>query len=299
MDGEARRQTQYNMIERTPVLVFLVTVVACSGQTLEVGSNGHGGGAQHDDASAGSSQGLGGGANACPGDLPSHSPTGGTGPVYVPDSFPDWPQTGTCPPNLGAAQGTWSGYVQGTSQIPDFTISLEEGGATPCGTVTFGEPMTFPPATDPETNPVPLNVAGLLPGFAYTLLDLELDETRARFRVSYAEPWRSWCVLQTPYCDEHLGGFFCSDAVNWTLMDDGHCKGFDSRDKSLGTVSCVQANLCRAYPGESICDCNASGCVGRQKGYGAAFDFHIEGDHAEGVVDDGVVGQSTSYIERK
>jgi hypothetical protein len=278
----------------TPAVAVLTLLYACGGQTLDVGSNMSMGGAGGSSTAVPSSVGGGGG---CPGQRPYYAP-GGSGPVATPP-LPEWPAP-SCLTEPTPVQGTWTGHILGNSHpLADFTLSLEAGGSVPCGTLVFDELQSFPVATDAEA-PAPGLPAGIMivPGFAYTPLEPTIMGDRIQFRISYAEPWRSWCKLQSSYCDEFYGGYYCSDAVNLSLLADGRCTGTDSKGKALGTLSCAQASTCRDNiggppSGYEICACDVSGCDANQSAEGRSFDFLVVGDTAQGVVDN-----AAAYLAR-
>ncbi len=248
---------------RRAIGAVFVTLAACGGRALDVGSNettyGTGG-------SAGSMAVGGNDGNACPGRQVPWGASGGSGPV-VTRPLPEWPDGSSyCEGEPGPLRGTWKGSGLSPNGVhdglPDFSVSLETGRALPCGTLTFGDPMTFAPATDPAEpyapgGGYPGNLA-MLPGFSYTTLDGTFEKNRMRFRIDFAEPWRSFCQLQTPRCNEEYGGYYCSEEGT------GHC----ARDP-------------RNPQGEP-CACDTMTCDANLKAYELLFDLHVVGDTADG-----------------
>ena len=100
-------------------------------------------------------------------------------------SGPVWTDPSECAVGAGLLfEGSWSGYAQGEGHDYDFTLELGGSDSSPCGTVTFGEPATYAPATSVEV-PSPTNNGAFkhierAPGFTYKLLDVEVEGPRVR-----------------------------------------------------------------------------------------------------------------------
>jgi hypothetical protein len=280
------------MKARYGIVGALVSLAACGGQALDLGSD-HESGAAGTSGSAGGSGnantgdgagslgGLDNGANSCPGNQVPWGASGGSGPVVV-TPLPDWPNpAAACDEELGSLRGTWRGSALDSSTVngswPDFTVSLAADRAEPCGTLTFGDPVSYPPATQADEPYAPggLNSLGRLTGFSYTMLDATFDDNRLRFRINWSQPWQSFCQLQTPVCDPEFGGFDCA---------------------GVETELCKRSHDASPHPRMPACVCDWQSCdASLSTTYGDCliFDFHVTGDSAQGVV-----GDSTAFLEK-
>ena len=248
-------------------------LIACGGQVRDVGSN------------AVDHMGEGGSTATGVSDSPSSPP---------PRPLPEWP---SCEADGGAPAETWTGYVQGQTSLSlpnhgEFTLTLQRNGSEACGSIIFGEPVSFPAATDPRTAaPLPadqLTQLPRLPGFTYSLLDVSITADRLQFGVSAAEPYQSWCALQTSYPnDAEQSGFGC--LPNLGFGTNGTSCALDAPGPA---VSCDQVVLCLYTAG--VCECNSERCMaGFHAAPGTDGDFHLMGDTAQGEL----AGQ-TAYIKR-
>ena len=228
------------------VLQIAAFVAACGGQAIDVGSNGSG---------------------AAPSTSVSQSLPPG-------DPLPVWPDPTTCQPGPTTVSGTWTGYVQGTrpSGVPntDFKITLGGADGALCGTLLFGEAMDFAPPTDPKAGypqGVVVNTTGprrtIFTGYTYDLVSGTRSAQRLQLHFSWAQRWREWCELQTPYLEEEIGQWYC--APNITMTSDDHgvtCHG------EAYTASCDQVITCQ----DDICACNQQGCTANSS---YTFDFDV------------------------
>lgn len=276
------------MTMRAASLTLVIILSACGGQTLDVGSRG-GASSAVPSATGGTAAGsFAGNASACPGNLPSFGAAGGSGPAATPP-LPEWPDASAGIEGVSGLEGTWNGHVLGLT-VPDFTVTLHTGGELPTGTLSFGPPETFPEPTDPLLAPPGLPFTPALQrGFVYTLLDATLVNDRIGFTISWAEPWRRWCQLQKPYCDEHYGGFYCVErsetaCVNWD----------ESKQILYGAFSCAQAALClnNIRGPYTTCDCDANACDAAQRS-DFGVEFFLQGGAALGAM-----GQYTIQLTR-
>jgi hypothetical protein len=86
-----------------------------------------------------------------------------------------------------------------------------------------------------------------------------------RFIVDNAEPWASWCRLQSSYATPYSGGveYGClpntgGGSVADPSVDGGsRCYINDSSGRPARDVSCAQLQLC---PGNFTCGCDECGC---------------------------------------
>ena len=288
-----------------PAALGLV-LLACGGQALDVGANRHGSGGNDavdkggsgavvaPDAGGGSLVvgGSGEDSGAVGGSVGASRSGGGEGREPPPDPLPPepWPDPTSCASSEEAsiAAGTWTGYAQGQGDRYNFTLEIHGPSEQPCGTLTFGEPQVYPPATDPEAGYLPNDFdykwGTLLEGYTYTLLSSQLVGSRLQARVSYAEPYASWCELQTPYRDDQNGGFRCLPLPN--VLDtaphtSSGCVGVDDHGQEH-VYSCEQLMLCL---GTNVCFCDEAGCIANADAQGTTFDVEIEGDRASGSLD--------------
>jgi len=268
---------------------------ACGGQMLDVGSNTHdtagsssGGSSQ---PTAGTSANFGGFDTSVGGTTPvPPNGDGGAGtetPQNEPEPALSWPDASSCGAGTSPLAGRWSGYVQGQGDEYNFNLDLGDNGDAPCGTITFGAPQAYPPATDPEAGYLDgdenFKHPQMLPGFAYTLLELQVDSARLRFRVGFAEPYASWCALQTAYADPQ-GGYTCiHDYGSGAWHTGGSCYQKDSAGNQQ-PVSCAQYGMCESI--DPPCACQATGCQANSEGSGPSFDLHVSGTSATGAMSD-------------
>ena len=284
--------------EMSTTLLFALSALlpACGGQALDVGSDGPGGGANSGSSTGGATSGSKAGAptstsGSNTGGTPASgsagkSSTAGTAPSEeLPPLVSPWPDS---PCEAGAGnpfEGTWSGYAQGQGHVDDFTLVLGGTSEAPCGTITFGEPMTPPTATDPE---VPLanyandKLTPRSPGFTYTLLAIDADGSRLQFRIAHAEAHASWCALQTSYPSPD-GGFACLPSYGDGLrVENGSC--YATGPTSQGHVYTCSHYFACIYALDRPCACQAGGCIANIEGEGERFDLNFEETEASGVM---------------
>ena len=282
---------------RSCSLALMLTLSACGGQALDVGSNGAG-------SSSGSSSGSGAvnggtagqGGSGAGGKTISKGKAGGYSCPEPPDGSPlePWPDP-TCEGGTTPLQGTWSGYVQGSGagRYPDMgnlTITLGGDDEALCGTVTFGPPEPLAPATDPEANYPPGYEAAevLVPvaGFSYTLMNPSLSGSRVQFQIVLSEPFQSWCQLQTPiYTHSTNTGWSCTPNATTQHTAQG-CRQVDECTGEEVFVPCDQFDTCLNI--EPRCACNSSGCDADISSRVYAFDLRFEADDATGAMDESV-----------
>lgn len=284
-----------------PCLPLALALNACGGQTLDVGSNTHdaGGSSSGGSSSGGSTQptaGTGthaGGVSTGVGGATSEPANGDAGagtdsPQDEPEPPLSWPDSSSCSAGMSPLGGSWSGYVQGQGDEYNFNLDLGDNGEAPCGTITFGAPQEYPPATDPEAGYLPgdetIKNLQMLPGFTYTLLDVQVGSARLRFRVSFAEPYASWCALQTAYPEPQGDGYSCIRNYGsgaWHTANG--CYQKDSAGNQQ-PVSCTQYGMCESI--DPPCACQATGCQANVEGSGPYFDLHVTGTSATGAMND-------------
>jgi hypothetical protein len=268
---------------------FVALLAACSGQAVDVGSNGDAGG-----------PGSGGG-----GTFTSTAGTGSTSTAPVgagPLTGPVWTDPEECVVGAGMPHaGTWTGYAQGEGHEYDFTLVLGGSSENPCGTIRFGEPVELAPATDIEV-PYPANYGALkhierLQGFTYKLLDVEVDGSRVQFQAALAQPYASWCGLQLSYPNPNIQGYSCLPTYGEGAMvqgDECHATGVGAEGH---VYSCDHYFACLSSVADP-CDCNASGCQANKSSGADSFDLSFDETEASGEMS-GKMSTKTVLLEKE
>lgn len=298
---------------RSPHLgpLLLASLVACGGQTLDVGSKktGSSGSGETDSAMTNLGATTAGGMNNPPqgpstGGVEAYGNVNDAGasnsPACVEDPpagepLPTWPQPEDCVDGDSPLQGTWTGYVQGPGgdAFPDlgnFTVTLRGDDDALCGSITFGPPRELAPATDPTAAYPPgydlSNHLPLIEGFKYVLDQPTVTGKRVQFNVPAAQPMRSWCQLQTPYFALELrGGWSCTRNLGTPYdYEPKRCYPIDPCTGADLVMSCVQHEICALS--DQPCACNASGCDANRATTNQYFDVRFEGDEASGQLND-------------
>lgn len=193
------------------------------------------------------------------------------------------------PVTAGEAE-SWTGYVEnytfgsGSDRIKLVFSSDTSGQIT--GTVTFGNGIAPPPATDPNVGyptgmvlpEVPTLPAYYLEGIPFTIKSGSLQSNRLRLSIDPVELWAGWCALQPPPID---GSDTC--APNWggtANADHTVCVLSGPSGESL-TINCAKWNLCFM---SRVCKCSAAGCVVNyeESGYKTSFDLTLANGTASG-----------------
>jgi hypothetical protein len=291
------------------LFAFAALLPACAGQALDVGSDGQAGSSMSGSNAAGSNtdasntggsntdnSNTGGlntggsnlGGSTASGSAGTSGSTAGTAPAEdLPPVVSPWPDS-ACEAGAGNPfEGTWSGYAQGQGHSDDFTLVLGGSSEAPCGTITFGEPVSYAPATDPEVPYPPVDSAAFKPtprspGFTYTLLAAEVDGTRLQFRIAYAEAYGSWCGLQTSY-PRPQGGFACLPSYGDGVSVEGdscHATGSSAQGH---VYACTHYFACLGFV-DPLCACQAGGCIANIDGEGERFDLAFEETDASGLM---------------
>jgi hypothetical protein len=210
----------------------------------------------------------------------------GTGPSEeLPPVVSPWPDS-SCEAGAGNPfEGTWNGYAQSQGHNDDFTLVLGGTSEAPCGTITFGEPMSYPPATDPEAPPADyasFKPTPRSPGFTYTILAAEVDGSRLQFRIAHAEAYASWCALQTSYPSPQ-GGFACLPSYgDGVRVENDSC--YATGSTAQGHVyTCSHYFACLGVF-DKPCACQAGGCVANIDGEGERFDLNFDETEASGLM---------------
>jgi hypothetical protein len=202
----------------------------------------------------------------------------------------------------GAAQ-SWTGYVEnyqfgsGSDRIK--LVFTADANGQIAGTVTFGNGIAPPPATDPDVGyPPGLNGTTTMPGEylegpAFTIKSGSLQSNRLRFTIDPIELWTGWCALQTPVdgssiCVPNWGG-----SSNATHTD---CKLVDPSGAEV-PIDCVKWDLCLM---SMICLCSPTGCVvnSEDSGYKTSFDVFLANGTASGSMSGNVFGDHNVHFTR-
>jgi hypothetical protein len=184
---------------------------------------------------------------------------------------PDW--------LAGAWQGEFDTYaLRSGSKAVRIQFTGAPGPNGLCGTVTFGEGVPPPIATDPQAPPPGennLNYGQIIEGFAYEFIapgtapsdagaparPLGLEDQRVRFGITLNQVYKSWCNLQLAYwqVNPFKGNlsnpptklFRCAPEGAYAARPNGSScdSGF-----SVPGLSCTQNLYCFL----DVCECNAN-----------------------------------------
>ena len=282
-----KRKRRKQQVGRPRLILGVFVALACSGKAIDVGP----GGTSQGGSPAAGGTGATSWSPSTPGDCTDQTP------------LPTWPDDSQClaQSNLPLV-GRWQGYVE-NQMTPWDQLVLDIKGASVaggiCGTLTLGSAPLPPAATDPNVGYPPDNnyqvygpssIGGSpntsFASYRLTLLQANTDGRRVRFRVSKAEPFHSWCQLQTSYRIRSSAGNTCTCLPLWPQIisaqtnADGTCTIEHSRSERL-TANCGMMALCLA----SACQCNASGCdapFGVLNLRSVDFDLRFSGNSAVG-----------------
>jgi hypothetical protein len=218
-------------------------------------------------------------------------PAGTVGHTCTAVTFP-----GDAPYTLPAGvAGTWTGYFQGgsplqTSDVIKFSIQQLAGGSGEVR-VTLGTAAAPPPAASateyypPGTSTEPtMRLPGFVEGVSYVAHAVTWQGPRLKFLLSLAQPWESWCALQTPYfvvdsnrynCIPGYGGVTSSPDAGERM-----CLAFDLQGTKQTPTACAQLSQCNG----EFCTCDACGCAASVEN-GSSFDLTFDADLLTGIVD--------------
>jgi hypothetical protein len=262
-------------VEGCLAMVVLAGAVSCSGDTLDVGSDGSG---------------SGGGSGGSGGSTTAPSPTAQQTPG-VP--LPDWETLRACA--AGNPDSPFVGSWEGAAEDFDFDVKLrirlviESASADGvCGHLIWGdETAAPPPATDPTADyppgaPVDYDLRYGRPvfeGFRYSVLGGGARDRTLRFHTPRHEPFVGYCELQSPLYEQSRGRWQClPEAAQGLVMMNStqECKIFTN--STTITTSITQCVACL----DGMCACNESGCTADATA-SQDFDFTLE-DSEEGDV---------------
>jgi hypothetical protein len=210
------------------------------------------------------------------GSVLSLTPVGTSGHTCQPPQF-----TGDHPFTTPAEiEGVWTGFVQGstlglTSDAVKLTLDQGSDGSSQIH-VAYGSAPPPPPATvatdyyPPGAQANGLGIATLVEGYSYVAHNVNWQafgqQWRLRFMINQAEPWGSWCRLQSSYVTQQSGGytfygcapntgFSYSSSVGGDGGAGGTCFLFDGVGYNV-PWPCAPLLLC----GPAICACDECGC---------------------------------------
>jgi hypothetical protein len=278
------------------VMPVLLVLAACGGHTLD--PQGGGGGTLGEPSGMGVagttllavSGSTGTGGTSAGGSGPTTSkPTypswddGDGGPTDPGEPLEPWPDQLPCKLGSSAITGTWLGHYDGQTE-PVFHLSLGGTEAEPCGFFSIGAAEPLPPVVDPQ-KPYPpgynsSKFIDAVPRFAYTLIFDVRRGDKFWFSLNFAEPWRTWCELQTPYYSQ--GGWSCDRNLGADVNGDV-CRQFDPATGEEFVISCQHLWLCNDV--EAVCACNADGCQADPNVSRPGLELTFSGDSVEGIFD--------------
>jgi hypothetical protein len=214
------------------------------------------------------------------------------------------------PPSLASdsaadvLSGTYTGYVE-AFQFPDgsdtvvLKLAFASDGAV-TGTVQFGSAALLAPPTDPSIG-YPPNLtstapAGLLEGFAFTVLGGTYTAPRVHLTLYNNELWKQWCELQTVIYEVDNGdptsdagpcgaffGYGCLPNGGTMTSASGCSVGTCTTPPSSLAVDCGKLVLCMG--GGRICSCTATSCTVSLPATGpTSFDMQLRSGALNGTV---------------
>jgi len=228
-------------------VALALSVIACVGEELDVGSDT-------------------GGAGGAPSAAQQQAAT---------LQLPSWATVGACPTTGEPAPqfvGTWEGAVEDFFLNPLTPLRLVVTQATStgiCGTLAWGTDSPPPlPLTDPAQTGREFGYGGgtgfPVEGLTYTIvMGAGRDET-LRFSISDAEPWQGFCAMQdTFYYYPNLQSYTCLPPyVNLGINQDSDvCTLYPSSTSSDGATT-LPLKQCAGCDGPwGPCVCNAEACA--------------------------------------
>jgi hypothetical protein len=261
MDRQMNTAVKRTSLLWTLTAAGLGTIIACSGQTLDAGSNGR--------------DGSGGSCGSCAGPFDN----GGNPPSLWPQP-PSHSYSEGCEPSVTPEfNGTWRGTFDDYS-LPSGSRSVRvvvEGATASgiCGYITFGDADPPPLPTDREapyapgfdgkgSDQVPLDRSQtLVDGFVYqfgTGKWVPLDDPASNIQyatINLRQPYKAWCEIQYSYRLglDSLGLDEYSCLPRYTSLE---ANSIDDCKLDGVAVSCTQVHLCIVMP---LCWCNLLGCT--------------------------------------
>lgn len=204
----------------------------------------------------------------------------GKAPDTTPASTPDTTGPSEITDPQSPAQ-SWTGYIENFkfasgSDAIKLVLTTNTTGQV-AGTVTLGNGIAPPPATDPNVGYPPGMTTtttmpnGDLEGSTYAIKSGTLESNRLRFTIDPIELWTGWCALQPAPTD---GSDMCVPTV-WYSFESDVTRTICVLHPTEGTsvpVDCVKWNLCFM---RRICKCSPAGCVVNYEGSGYKTSFDV------------------------
>ena len=261
---------------RSSIISALVFFLACSGNSLRVGS---------DESESGGRSGAGGtagtssaGTNA--GGVGAAAPTTGAGATVGLGGTMDMdagPPITSCNETF-PFEGEWSGnlldYLFEPMEGLRLSIRAQGGEGGYVGNLTWGTGDPPAPATDPDAPyPPGLNVGGAagtgagrnangtdyFAGYPYEIVRGAGCDGVFRITLSSYEIWDSWCRLQPSYYSENALRWACAEVGYGASFDGTTCRLTDEDNNFIAEYPIWKCGLC-GVAGTSVCACDASGC---------------------------------------
>jgi hypothetical protein len=212
----------------------------------------------------------------------------------------------TPPADSGAAalSGKYTGYVE-SFQFPDgsdtvvMNLAFASDG-TISGTLEFGSAALLSPPTDPNVGYPPAltttSPAGLLEGFAFTILGGSYTAPRVQLSIHNNELWKQWCELQTVIypvgngVPDPDGGGSCGQVVGYGCLPNGGLMesasgctvGSCTVPPSSIMVDCGKLLLCGSA---RACTCTGTSCTVPTPATGpTSFDMQLTSGALNGTV---------------
>jgi hypothetical protein len=274
---------QRNIIMKRNLLVLVLGVLACSGETLDVGE---------DDSPVVGSGGTGGGDSARQ--------------QAAVAELPDWSSVGACPTTGEDAPqfvGTWDGATEDYDLKPITKVKMVIVKATTdgvCGTISWGTDSPPPtPLTDPAQTGQAWGFGGAsgfpVAGLTYTISSGVARDRTLRVDAPASEPWQDFCAMQEEFhYYPHAYAYSCMEPyseLSIPLSVPG--SGADGDECTLRTSHgnvVLPLKQCAGCDTLGFCACNASACAADPE---KAFSFDLTLDRTLDGVD--LLTESAGY----
>jgi hypothetical protein len=250
----------------------IAALTACEARVIDLGSDGGGGsGSRANDTTSGS---YGGIAGASPCTLPA------------PPVVDAGAEAGA---SLAPLVGTWTGYIETSSNLTLRVTQQADGSVTASLTVGTGS-VPPPPTSKSDVYPPgfggpPGTIPYPYPGFPYTAVDASFNGTRLQLGVVEGEILKPWCELQTSFDWGPAAPGSCGCLPNWPSMgsasNDGPCTITNPSTGAVVSVACALDHACTIY---NDCSCTSAGCS-IDMGYPTSkLDVQLTSNHLDGSI---------------
>src|SRR4029079_13018406 len=151
------------------------------------------------------------------------------------------------------------------------------------GTATPPPPATSATESYPPGASATLRTSlTVIDGFTYLAHAVTWQGTRLKFLLGRAQPYESWCALQSSYYVPDRAAYNCIPGYGGTLSPHGGdagavCIAQTDDGKTMTPISCAQLAMCNA-----VCSCDACGCSASAFSQDE-FDVTFDGDVVTGV----------------